>query len=118
MLAVPEDGKAVAAIVKLIGKAIPSIAIDGIEQAELEYEERRRRGPRQAARSAHNPPARNRDRQSRPKLAKDTPRHGNGGSGGEQAPLHNLNGSNVTPLSRPPRGRQPRQHPNQPAHDR
>ncbi len=118
MLAVPEDGKAVAAIVKLIGKEIPSIAIDGIEQAELEYEERRRRGPRQAARSAHNPPARNRDRQSRPKLAKDTPRHGNGGAGVSEAPLHNLNGSNVTPFPRPAEVRKPRQQQSQPDQDR
>jgi superfamily II DNA/RNA helicase len=52
MLAAPEDGKAVAAIVKLIGKEIPTIAIDGIESAELEYEERRRgrsRNPKPAA---------------------------------------------------------------------
>ena len=33
MLAAPEDGKAVAAITKLIGKEIPPIAIDGIEPA-------------------------------------------------------------------------------------
>jgi superfamily II DNA/RNA helicase len=43
MLAAPEDGKAVAAIVKLIGEEIPMITVDGIEPAELVYEERRRR---------------------------------------------------------------------------
>ena len=48
VLATPEDGKAVAAIVKLIGKEIPLIAIDGIEPAELEYEDRRRRRSRTA----------------------------------------------------------------------
>ncbi len=47
MLAAPEDGKAVAAIVKLIGKEIPQITIDGIAPAELSFDEgdyRRRRG--------------------------------------------------------------------------
>src|SRR5260370_2771541 len=37
MLASPEDGDAVAAIAKLIGREIPPIAIEGIEPAELEY---------------------------------------------------------------------------------
>src|SRR5271166_4130168 len=47
MLASPEDGNAVAAIAKLIGTEIPSIAIEGIEAAELEYgEHRSRRGRR------------------------------------------------------------------------
>src|SRR6185437_13273897 len=36
MLAAPEDGKNVAAIVKLIGRDIPAIAIDGIAAAELD----------------------------------------------------------------------------------
>ncbi len=60
MLAAPEDGKAVAAIVKLIGKEIPPVLIDGIAAAELEYEERRRRGARRAA------PAERRPRAERP----------------------------------------------------
>jgi superfamily II DNA/RNA helicase len=52
MFASPEDGDAVAAIVKLIGKEIPSIAIEGIETAELEYGERRaRRGARRPIKS-------------------------------------------------------------------
>jgi superfamily II DNA/RNA helicase len=51
MLAAPEDGKAVAAIVKLIGNDIRMVAVDGIEPAELEYEERRRRRSRPAARA-------------------------------------------------------------------
>ncbi|HUC69887.1 MAG TPA: DEAD/DEAH box helicase [Stellaceae bacterium] len=51
MLAAPEDGKAVAAIVKLIGKEIRMIAVDGIEPAELDYEERRRRRPRTEVRA-------------------------------------------------------------------
>ena len=54
MLAAPEDGKAVAAIVKLIGEDIPMITVDGIEPAELEYEERRRGRSRQAPRPAND----------------------------------------------------------------
>jgi superfamily II DNA/RNA helicase len=47
MLATPEDGNAVAAIVKLIGRKISTIAIEGIEATELEYgEHRSRRGRR------------------------------------------------------------------------
>src|SRR5262244_453078 len=47
MLATPEDGSAVAAIAKLVGKEIPSALIDGIEPAELEYgDHRSRRGRR------------------------------------------------------------------------
>jgi superfamily II DNA/RNA helicase len=52
MLAAPEDGDAVAAIVKLIGREIPPIAIEGIETAELEYGERRaRRGAHRSVKS-------------------------------------------------------------------
>src|SRR5262252_508443 len=51
MLATPEDGDAVAAIVKLIGKEIAPIAIDGIEPADLEYGNYRKRRARQPARS-------------------------------------------------------------------
>jgi superfamily II DNA/RNA helicase len=45
-LAAPEDGKNVAAIEKLIGRAIPPAMIGGIDAAELEFEDgdRRRRG--------------------------------------------------------------------------
>ena len=42
-IAVPEDGKYVALIEKLIGKAIPPVIIDGMPVAELEAEERGRR---------------------------------------------------------------------------
>jgi superfamily II DNA/RNA helicase len=55
MLAVPEEGKAVAAIVKLIGSEIPPAAIDGIAAAELVYDEREGRRPRRSMRSAHLP---------------------------------------------------------------
>jgi superfamily II DNA/RNA helicase len=81
MLAAPEDGRAVAAIVKLIGKEIPSSVIPGIEEAEFEYAERPRRGVRRAALPGTHPPARN----GRPRLP--------------NAP--SVAGSNVTPF-RPP----------------
>jgi superfamily II DNA/RNA helicase len=51
MLASPEDGDAVAAIVRLIGREIPPIAIDGIGAAELEYGGRRSRRARRPVQS-------------------------------------------------------------------
>jgi superfamily II DNA/RNA helicase len=60
MLATPEDGRAVAAIVKLIGKEIPLSVIPGIEEVDLEYDERRRRGARRDTGPARQP-ARTRD---------------------------------------------------------
>src|SRR5262245_12395526 len=53
MLAVPEDGNAVAAITRLIGKEIPLVVIDGIEPAELRYGEYRRRKLGRLAKSDH-----------------------------------------------------------------
>ena len=41
-IATPEEGKALAAIIKLIGKDIPMMAIDGFEHPELSYEDSRR----------------------------------------------------------------------------
>src|SRR5215831_16035383 len=61
-LAVPEDGRAVAAIVKLIGREIPPSVIPGIDEAELEYDERHKRGPRRPARSDHRQQTRTPDR--------------------------------------------------------
>ena len=43
MLAAPEDGPAVAAIEKLIGKPIPRVEVDGMESLELDMSGRRRR---------------------------------------------------------------------------
>jgi superfamily II DNA/RNA helicase len=85
MLASPEDGDAVAAIVKLIGKEIPPVAVEGVEAAELEYGERR---PRRARRSAktNRPRARSQDDAPRREVPK---RQGN-------QPV-----SNVTPFPRP-----------------
>jgi len=86
MLAVPEDGRAVAAIVRLIGKEIPSTVIPGIEEAELEYDERKRRGARRTARPGHRqlvPAEAAPIRRNRPLHATNTP-------------LPNMAGSNVT----------------------
>ena len=59
MLAAPDDGKAVAAIVKLIGAEIPMTTVDGIEPVALEYDERRRRrSSRPAARAEGASPER------------------------------------------------------------
>jgi superfamily II DNA/RNA helicase len=69
MLAAPEDGKAVAAITKLIGKEIPLSVIPGIEVAELDDDRRRGRGPRTTARSENRRPTRTRDTDRRPALA-------------------------------------------------
>jgi len=65
-LAAPEDGRFVAAIEKLIGKEIPRMTIDGIDPAELEYDEGKRRRrrtaksdePRAAGRKRREAPAR------------------------------------------------------------
>jgi superfamily II DNA/RNA helicase len=52
-LAAPEDGKAIAAITKLIGRDIPVITIPGIDSVELEFEDSNRgRGRNRAARDA------------------------------------------------------------------
>ena len=55
MLAAPEDGKAVAEIVKLIGKDVPLVAIDGLAPAELDYSARRGRGSRPTGRTPSGP---------------------------------------------------------------
>ena len=65
MLAAPEDGKNVAAIVKLIGRDIPAISIDGIAAAALDESEdghRRRRRP-----PAARPPARKAETERKPR---------------------------------------------------
>jgi superfamily II DNA/RNA helicase len=59
MLAAPEDGKAVAAIVKLIGKEISLVTVPGIEPAELDFEgDSRSRGRARSGRSAAPPRSR------------------------------------------------------------
>ncbi len=99
MLAVPEDGRAVAAIVKLIGRDIPMVVVPGIAEAELEYDERRRRGSRGAARSERRPHAGNGDARARVAAEHRAPRRDRR-SAAPQAPSATGNGSNVTPFPR------------------
>jgi superfamily II DNA/RNA helicase len=96
MLATPEDGFEVAAIVKLIGKEIPLLAIDGIETAELEYEQTRRRGSRRPVRSDHPQRARTADarKPSRPADSRRERREPRRGL--VQAPRTSVNGSEAT----------------------
>jgi len=98
MLAAPEDGRAVAAIVKLIGKEIPSSVIPGIEEAELEYDERPRRGGRRATRPDDRQPARTRNAGRRPVSAEARPPRRDRLPRVTDAPLPNTAGSNVTPF--------------------
>jgi superfamily II DNA/RNA helicase len=93
MLASPEDGSAVAAIVKLLGKGIPPVVIDGIAPAELQYDERRKR-------RSHRP---------KPSAAPRVRPNGNG---------HDTSRSNVTPFPQKPAARTPRPAGRKPAHDR
>jgi superfamily II DNA/RNA helicase len=81
MLAVPEDDKAVAAIEELIGKHIPTIAVDGIEEARLEFDDDRPRRPYAVSGSRRS--ARPRPQAPRPAAA---------------AEAVNGAGSNVTPF--------------------
>ena len=102
MLASPEDGDAVAAIVKLIGKEIAPIAIEGIEAAELEYGERR---SRRARRSAKNSGRQARSQNAAPR------REALNGQGDQPA-------SNVTLFPRPAVVRVPRRRERQSEPDR
>jgi superfamily II DNA/RNA helicase len=103
MLAAPEDGRAVAAIVKLIGKEIPVGVIPGVEEAELEYDERPRRGSRRPARSDHRSTARPRDAAARSAQARPRPPRPDRRPSVPNPPLpngagSNGAGSNVTPF--------------------
>jgi superfamily II DNA/RNA helicase len=60
-IAVPDDGKAVAAIEKLIGNTIPRIAVEGVPALELDMTARKGRGGRGAAK----PTGRDRSRPAR-----------------------------------------------------
>jgi hypothetical protein len=108
MLAVPEDGRAVAAIVKLIGRDIPMVVVPGVAEAELEYGERRRRGSRAAVRSEHRPRAGNGDACARSATDQRPPRRDRRPAA-RQAPLATGNGSNVTPFPRAAEGRKTEQ---------
>ena len=96
MLAVPEDGRAVAAIVKLIGKEIPSTVVPGIEGAELEYEGRQRRAVHRAGLSDNRQRSRTASRLPAPAEARPPRRERRSSAIDKPAP--NVAGSNVTPF--------------------
>jgi superfamily II DNA/RNA helicase len=74
-LAAPEDGKNVAAIQKLIGKDIPVIRIEGIDTAELDFEEGDRRRRSRSASPRRQPAEKREVRQPRrPERAPAEPR--------------------------------------------
>jgi superfamily II DNA/RNA helicase len=105
MLAAPEDGRAVAAIAKLIGKEVPLSVVPGIEEAELEYDERKRRSPRHAARTDDRQRARTRTTSRRPPPAEAHPPRRDRRPRATDAPFTstagpNTAGSNVTPFPR------------------
>jgi len=123
MLAAPEDGNAVAAIVKLIGKEIPPIVINGIEAAELEYEAHRRGGSRRSARSAqrqpnHRQPTRSHDARDRSAPIEDRQASRNPRPKVTDSPRRNGDGSNVTPFPRAAAVGGPRHREGKPEQDR
>src|SRR5271167_788104 len=124
MLAAPEDGRAVAEIVKLIGKEIPVGEIEGIATAALVYSARRGRGSRLSALPAQpdrpqraaidRRPARPAPAKERPAQAKQRPAADSRARPNFSAP--NGNGAAVTPLPRaaaPHRARQPVRDPDE-----
>jgi hypothetical protein len=118
MLATPEDGWAVAAIVKLIGRGITPAAIDGIEAAELVYEKYRRRGSRRPASSDHRQREGNHNAvvQSRP--PREHPPKQNSRRRKPDASQANVAGPNVTPFPRAAAVRNPRQRDREPEQNR
>ena len=114
MLASPEDGNAVAAITKLIGREIPSIAVEGIEAAELEYGEG---GSRRARRPGKSDRPRARTKDDAPRREAAQPRGSRGPKQkevGQQEPP----ASNVTLFPRTAAARVPRRPERQPEPDR
>ena len=75
-IAFPEDGKFIGAIIKLIGRDIPPMEIEGIERQELSDDDRPRRGRGRGA------PARGRGGRSGPPR-RERSAGGNGASGNE-----------------------------------
>ncbi|HMD62618.1 MAG TPA: DEAD/DEAH box helicase, partial [Stellaceae bacterium] len=117
MLASPEDGNAVAAIAKLIGREIPSIAIEGIEAAELEYGEHRARRARRPVKS-DRPRARTKDaapqrEPAAPRASRRDPR-----PHVKEAAQQELPASNVTSFPRAAVARVPRRPERQSEPDR
>jgi superfamily II DNA/RNA helicase len=117
MLASPEDGNAVAAIAKLIGREIPSITVEGIAAAELEYGEHRSRRGRRPVKSDHRR-TRTEDPTSRreptePRASRRTRRPNK-----KEAVHQDLPASNVTSFPRGAVVRAPRRPERQPEPDR
>jgi len=120
MLASPQDGYAVAAIVKLIGREIPPCIIDEIEPAELEHEERRGRRGRQPARADRRERVRGQNAGKRPKSDEESPaRRGRPSiTEGARSNGHSAAASNVTPFPRAPAPRGNKQPKRAPEQDR
>jgi len=116
ILAAPEDGKAVDAIVKLIGKEIPQIAIDGIEQLRLDDEEPRGAGRRRTVKSNHR--QRGHDAGARLVPIEDHLRRQSGPASIAEAPIQHATGSNVTPFPRATEAGMPRQQERKAKEDR
>jgi superfamily II DNA/RNA helicase len=109
MLAAPEDGKNVAAIVRLIGRDIPPMSIDGIAATELDESEdasrRRRRSGSSSSARRPAPRAAKPEREPRPQSeprAERAPRAAKPGRepSAERTPRKE---PNVTPFPRAPR---------------
>jgi len=96
MLAAPEDGRSVAAIVKLIGKEIPLTVIPGIDDAEFEYDERPRRVGRRTTRTDDRQPTHTRDAGRLPAPAAARPLRRDRRPNAIDKPVPNAAGSNVT----------------------
>ncbi len=126
MLAAPEDGKFVAAIVKLIGREIPPVEVAGIAPAELNYDERRR--PRRSA-PVERRPAERRPTERRPTeraesvvarapAADDRTPHRSRRPSAAVLPPQAAGTGNVTPFPRTAAVRRPRQPERRPEDDR
>ncbi len=123
MLAAPEDGSAVAAIVKLIGKDISLTAINGIETVGLDFQPRDRRRARRPATSAQRPASRRHRTRGSDVAAvaappEDRPPRQNRRPAAAKAPRPDEPGSNVTIFPRASAPRGPRQPERKPEPDR
>jgi superfamily II DNA/RNA helicase len=117
MLAAPEDGNSVAAITKLIGNEIPPIAIDGIETAQLDFENSRKRRSRRSAPSERRQPSRRSADDTRPRPVRNRAPRRDRSTGGTEAPQHDQANSKVASFPAAAR-RAPRQPERKPMPDR
>jgi superfamily II DNA/RNA helicase len=118
MLAAPEDGYAVSAIAKLIGKDIPSITIDGVEASELELQENGRRRQRRGATTAKRAPnGRQRAQTEAPARERRTTRRGRQAGIAEQ-PTQGSPAANLAIFPRAAAARGPRQADRTPEQER